>query len=118
MRILVDECCPRAIVIELRAAGHDVRYAAESDSSAEDRELLSTALAEKRIVITEDFDFGELLIRDKLASIGAIIIYLPGMKPAERAARLVGALSDESLKIEGAITILEERRLRQRKLVD
>jgi len=118
MRFLVDECCPRAIVIGLRAAGHDVRYAAESDQSAEDRQLLSITLSEKRIVITEDFDFGELLIRDKLASIGAIIIYLPGMRPADRAERLVAALSDRSLRIEGAITILEESRLRQRKLVD
>jgi hypothetical protein len=106
------------MVVQLRAAGHDVRYAAESDKSVEDRRLLSIALAEKRIVVTEDFDFGELLIRDKLASIGAIIVHLPGMRPAGRAERLAAALSDGSLKFEGAITILEERRLRQRKLVD
>ena len=116
MRFLVDECCPRAIVVQLRAAGHDVLYAAESDHSAEDRQLLSIALEEKRIVVTEDFDFGELLIRDRLASIGAIILYLPGMMPAQRAERLSSALADGSIKFEGAITIVEERRLRQRRL--
>jgi uncharacterized protein with PIN domain len=117
-RLLADECCPRAVVDKLRAAGHDVRYAAEIDHGAEDRALLSIALEEGRIVVTEDYDFGELLTRNRLASIGTIIIYLPRLKPAERAQRLVGVISDGSIRLEGAITILEARRVRQRRLAD
>jgi predicted nuclease of predicted toxin-antitoxin system len=64
IRCVVDECCPRAVAEQLRAAGADVRYAAETDIRASDLQLLQIAQGEDRIIITEDFDFGDLLIRD------------------------------------------------------
>ena len=41
--------------------GHDVVSALEVDQRATDSELLDFALASRRIVITEDKDFGELV---------------------------------------------------------
>ncbi len=115
MRFLADECCPKAIVERLRADGHDVRYAAETDRSAADADLLAIAFAERRIVITEDFDFGELLIRDRRPSTGAVILFLPKLKPEERAERLAIALSASNFDFEGAISVVEARRIRQRR---
>lgn len=43
MRILADECCPRAVVEAMRAEGFDVRYAAETDARSPDTRLLSLA---------------------------------------------------------------------------
>lgn len=116
MRFLADECCPKAIVEALRAAGHDVRYASETDASLDDRALLEIANAERRTIVTEDFDFGELLIRDRRASNGAIVLFLPRMTPAERAERLVSALSRPGVGFETAISIIEPHRIRQRRL--
>lgn len=116
MRFLADECCPKAVVDQLRADGHDVRYAAETDHRAPDSGLLAIANAEDRIVVTEDFDFGDLLIRDRLTARGAIILFLPKLGPEERAARLTAVLGDVAFDPHGALTIVEARRVRQRAL--
>lgn len=115
MRFLVDECYPKAVVERLRKEGHDVLYAAEAHRSAADPDLLAIATAENRILVTEDFDFGELLIRDRHPSSGAIVIFLPASKPQDRAERLVAALSASNLVFHGALSIVEARRVRQRR---
>jgi len=67
-------------------------------------------------MVTEDFDFGELLIRDRLASSGAIVLFLPWLTPDERAERIATAISDRALSFEDAISIVEPGRIRQRRL--
>jgi predicted nuclease of predicted toxin-antitoxin system len=114
-KFLVDESCPRAIVQALRAAGHDATYAAETSRRADDRDLVALAHAEDRIIVTEDFDFGELLIRHQLKAPGAIVLYLPRSTPEDRAARLVEALRLHNV-FESRVTIISARRVRQRPL--
>lgn len=113
---LVDECCPRAIAETLRGEGHDVRYAAETDRRVDDVELVRLAQAEARILVTEDFDSGELLIRDRLPAPGAVIIFLPDAAPEERARRLLAALGTDGFVADGRLTIISARRIRQRAL--
>ena len=59
MRFLADECCDAALVDVLRRDGHDVLYAIESLRGATDDDLLTRAVSERRILLTEDKDFGE-----------------------------------------------------------
>lgn len=100
----------------LRARGPDVRYAAETDQRAADSDLLLLAVEEQRIVVTEDFDFGELLIRDRLKGLGAIILFLPDADSAERAARLAKVLDTPGFVGAGFVTVVTSRRFRQRAL--
>jgi predicted nuclease of predicted toxin-antitoxin system len=58
----------------LRSSGHDVTYAAETQSRASDDEVLARATAEGRILITSDKDFGELCFRRALPSCGVVLI--------------------------------------------
>jgi predicted nuclease of predicted toxin-antitoxin system len=113
MRLLADECCPRALVNALRKAGHDVRSAAETDARSADLDLLNIANEEGRIIVTEDFDFGDLLSRDLLPARGAIILFLPVLSPADRAKRLLGLPAAADFTFEGKLTIIGERRVRQ-----
>lgn len=113
-RFLADECCPKAVVDRLRAAGHDVRYAAETDHRAADVDLLAIANAEDRIIVTEDFDFGDLLMRDALPSAGAVILFMPKLDPEARAARLHDILASAGFEMNGSLTIIEAKRVRQR----
>lgn len=114
MRFLVDECCPKAVTEKLRAAGHDVLSVSESMSGVSDAQLQEAAVSQRRVIISEDFDFGELLIRDRQASVGAVILYMPNLRPEARAQRLIKVLEDESLGFENMVSIIEERRVRQR----
>lgn len=94
----------------------DVRYAAETDAMSADSDLLSLANDEQRIIVTEDFDFGDLLFRDRLPVPGAVILYLPALGPSDRAKRLMAVLGVPDLVFEGRLTIIEKRRVRQRAL--
>ena len=55
---MADECCNDEIVKSLRAAGFDVAYMIEHNSGASDEDILLSAYNEKRILLTEDKDFG------------------------------------------------------------
>ena len=115
-KFLVDESCPRAVVLALREAGHDAIYAAETNRRASDPDLVALADAEDRVIVTEDFDFGELLIRRQLKARGAIILYMPKSSPQQRAARLMIAISLAGVAFSDFLTIVSADRVRQRQL--
>jgi len=74
MKILVDECCPPNVVSALRADNHDVIYIAEDAPSLSDPNILSRALAEQRIIVTEDRDFCELVFLHKRQTFGIVLV--------------------------------------------
>jgi predicted nuclease of predicted toxin-antitoxin system len=113
---LVDESCPRAVAEALVQAGYDSRYAAETHRRATDVDLIALAQAENRILVTEDFDFGDLLIRDQFRAPGAIVLFLPRSSPQERARRLVSVLAAPGFEPASRLTIISARRVRQRAL--
>lgn len=115
-RFLVYESCPRAVVDALRAADHDATYAADDHRRADDAALVALAEAESRIIVTEDFDFGELLIRRQLKAPGAVVLHLPRSTPDERVARLVEIVKSASIELVGRLTIVSYRQVRQRGL--
>lgn len=68
MRFLLDVCAAsRSMSETLIALGHDVFSAAEHTPTASDAELLGQALAQDRILVTEDKDFGDLVFAQRLA---------------------------------------------------
>jgi len=65
MKFLADECCDTAMILHLREEGHDVVSIQEEAPGIPDSEILLGAYNQKRILITEDKDFGELVYRLK-----------------------------------------------------
>ena len=62
MRFLLDESADARLVPWLRSMGHDVTsVAVEHPASLKDRGVLAIARSEKRILITDDRDLGELI---------------------------------------------------------
>ena len=118
MRFLVDECLPRQIVEHLRHAGHDVIWASEVCPSADDKTVLARATAEKRILMTEDRDFGELTIRFKLPAIGIIIASIGEFSGSldATAAHMTNVINGLGESCLGALTVIEPGRTRQRPL--
>ena len=82
MKILADENMLAGAVAYLRAAGHDVRWARETDRSAPDPNLLELATQEERTLITYDKDFGELVFRERMpAPFGTLLFRLNDRVP-------------------------------------
>ena len=61
MRFLADESCDFAAVHALRMAGHDVVAVSEFARGAEDTTVVDAARSQRRILLTEDKDFGQLV---------------------------------------------------------
>ena len=66
MRFLADENVSGLVVERLRAGGFEVLSMAKTRAGASDNDVLAAATAQNCIVITEDRDFGELIIRQRL----------------------------------------------------
>jgi predicted nuclease of predicted toxin-antitoxin system len=78
MRFLLDESAELRIAPALRDDGHDVTTVVHDHSaSLTDREVLRIANDERRILITNDRDFGELVFGHKLPHAGIVYFRLP-----------------------------------------
>lgn len=74
MNFVADESCAWPVIRALREAGHDVVAIAEVAKGAKDEQVLERALNEKRVLITEDRDFGELVYARAQSSAGVILV--------------------------------------------
>src|SRR3712207_3466631 len=93
MKFLVDACVSSGILISfLRVEGHDVRSAVEIATSVSDQELLELALAEDRVLITADKDFGELMFVQNRAHGPVVRLVELTRRTGQRAARGLSAI--------------------------
>jgi predicted nuclease of predicted toxin-antitoxin system len=117
MNFLADECCDATLVEALRVDGHDVLYATESLSGATDEELLSRAFSERRILLTEDKDFGELVYRLGRQTHGIVLLRFDVAERDLKIPRLRWLLYQEIERLPGALVVLEPDKVRFRSLV-
>jgi len=115
MKFLADEGIDAPIVREMRTAGYDVYYIAEEEAGVEDDYILKKANEEKRILITKDKDFGELVFRLKQIHAGVILARLEGIKPKTKAKFILKAILDHENILENAFTIIQPGIVRVRK---
>jgi predicted nuclease of predicted toxin-antitoxin system len=116
MRFLADECCDAALVDALRGDGHDVLYAIESLRGATDDDLLTRAVSEHRILLTEDKDFGELVYRLRRPAHGIVLLRFAVGDRALKVPRLRYLLEQEAERLPGAFVVLEVDKVRVRSL--
>lgn len=93
MNFVADESCAGPVVRALREAGHDVVAIAEVAKGATDEEVLNRALNEKRVLITEDRDFGELVYAHGRPSTGVILVRFHSRARRAKPPTVVGAVA-------------------------
>ena len=116
MRLLLDECVDGRIAGPLRSLGHDVALVQSSDPGADDRAVLGLSLAQLRLLVTTDLDFGELLVRTGLRSQGVLLLRLEGIAPDQAAARIDAALATHGTGLAGHLLVIDRHRDRLRRL--
>lgn len=116
MRFLADENFPIASVRNLRSAGYDVVAITEDSPGIDDTTILAQAVAEERIILTFDSDYGNLIFRDKLPAAPIIYLRYEPLTPDEPAAHILRLLGIEGLALPLRFTVVDRRRLRQRPL--
>ncbi len=114
MRIFCDENVPAAVVAALRAAGHDVAWGVNFDQGADDAARTTCAEREGRVILTEDKDFGELVIARGMATHGLIRFDLFGFGRDRKAARIIDAMAEFGDTAAGQVIVIEAARIRRR----
>lgn len=92
---LADENVPRICVTTLRDKGFDVSWISEVAASISDAEVCNLAQSAGRIIITNDKDFGDLVMRLRMAVPGVILLRLDGLLPREIADLVAAAFAQD-----------------------
>lgn len=116
MRWLADECVAAPLVASLRAQGHDVLYIAETGPGLSDTDVIALALGEKRLLLTEDKDFGDLVFRRERTVPGVVLMRIGSEISVLKTARLAAAVERYGEGLLGRYTVIEEGRFRSRPL--
>src|SRR3954470_17649233 len=112
LRLLANENVPGDAIIALRGKGHDVQWIRESARGITDEEVLSLALAQQRLLITFDKDFGELVFRrGRSATVGIVLFRISLRSPTHVAERVLAVLESRD-DWEGAFSVADDTRLR------
>ncbi len=118
MRFLVDESLQQGLVGLLGGAGHQATHVLDLGmGGAPDAEVLGRALAEDRIVVTADTDFGTLLALSGAAGPSVILLRRGHRRTRERASVILDVLSVAEDRLRGgAVVTIDEMRIRIRRL--
>lgn len=115
-QFLADECFAGPLLRALLAAGFDVARSSDWRPGASDGDVLAHAFSQGRVLITEDKDFGDLVIRLRAPAHGVVRVDLKSLPKPDREVRIVQALSDLGAKVEGSFVTIEPTRTRLRAL--
>jgi predicted nuclease of predicted toxin-antitoxin system len=112
VKFLANENVPVEIVEAARQAGHDMAWIVEMSPGADDGAVLAASLAERRVLVTFDKDFGELAFRQgKNASCGVILLR-PRLHEAEYVARFASVILAQHIDWEGHFSVAQEGKMR------
>jgi predicted nuclease of predicted toxin-antitoxin system len=100
----------------LRRAGHDVLYVIEHRPGMPDVDVIALARAERRVVIADDKDFGELVVRRRAAAAGIVLIRIDPLEPEKRFRALINAIERFGERLERQVTVLRGGVVRVRML--
>lgn len=114
LKLLANENAPRLLVTTLRTRGHDVRWVLEEQRGVTDPAVLQDALAEGRVLLTWDKDFGELVFRrGRDGSCGVVLVRVHGTRSQADLAQIVlPVLEAHEAAWPGRFAVIERSRVR------
>jgi predicted nuclease of predicted toxin-antitoxin system len=114
MRFLLDVNASGVLLSLLLDSGHDVACVRDVDRKMSDSEILNWAVRERRIIITTDSDFEQMIWLQGRQHCG--VLRLENLPRSERISLLQDVLSSWSQDLEdGAVVIASKQKIRIRK---
>jgi hypothetical protein len=89
----------------------------DSQSSLPDEAVLELAVAENRLLIAEDKDFGEWFFAHQHAMTGILLIRYPASLRSSMDAAVIDLIGGHAPELDGSFTVLEPGRARIRKKI-
>ena len=118
MKFLADMGLARSTVAFLRARAHDAVHLRDQGlERLSDREIVEKAVAEGRVILTHDLDFGRIVAVSGATVPSVITFRLQDMRPAQVNRYLAKVLERFTAELEaGALVSVNERAIRVRPL--
>ncbi|HEX9906192.1 MAG TPA: DUF5615 family PIN-like protein [Propylenella sp.] len=116
MRFLANENFPESAVKALIASGHDVVWIRTAAPGMPDVGVLDWAARDRRVLLTFDKDFGELVRNTELPKSCGVILLRTPMPPAKEAGPRLAALITTRTDWQGHFSVVASNRVRMRKL--
>lgn len=113
MRFLADESCDFAVVRALRAVGHDVVAVAEGAlRGSSDVDVIALARDSRRILLTEDKDFGQLVFAAVKANAGVLFVRYPQAARRDLVPEVLELVASRGDTLYGVFAVLAPGRVR------
>lgn len=117
MKLCANENVPGDCVAALRQSGDDVLWIRETAPGSPDNIVLEVAQSERRLLITLDKDFGELVYKlGAKASSGVVLFRLRKRSPAFLVTRVTQILKSRA-DWENHFSVVDEYSIRMRSLI-
>jgi predicted nuclease of predicted toxin-antitoxin system len=116
VRFLADESCDFSVVRAPRAAGYDVAAAAEWASGTPDGKVIEFARAQRRVLLTGDKDFGQLVFSALAGSGGVILIRYPTAARQQLPSSVVRLTEKLGARLETVFVTISPGRIRVSRL--
>lgn len=117
MIFLANENFPYPSIRLLRQNGFEVLSIGENFGGIPDKQVLQKAVLEKRIILTFDKDYGELIFRYKMEPPPAVVYFRSkGSHPSHSGQILLEIIQSKVFDLGGYFTVTDENGVRQRKL--
>jgi predicted nuclease of predicted toxin-antitoxin system len=114
MKILIDVSAGLAIAEVLRTLGHDLALVRDRDARMTDVDILAWAVAESRLIVTMDKDFGELVYHARQAHAGVLLLRLEGARTPEKKRVVLEIFQHYADQLPGRFAVYQDGRLRIR----
>ena len=114
MKLIADENCDRLVIAALREAGFDVASVQEQWPSESDSEIFALAIANGRVLLTNDQGFGRMAERIGPKPPAIVLMRLDPLMPATRTKVVVDAFVTLKEQILGQFVVIEPHQIRSR----
>jgi predicted nuclease of predicted toxin-antitoxin system len=115
LKFLVDVGVGTKAENYLRQEGYDLKAVRAIDPRLPDEAIIHLAIAENRMIVTMDKDFGELVYRWRHAHAGVLLLRMEEATGQEKAEAVAQILEQYSEQIKGRFCVCRKGRLRIRR---
>ncbi len=116
MKFLVDEGVDFPIVDHLRDCDYEVDSILEDEPGISDREVLTRAVSDERILVTSDKDFGDMVFRQQYAVGGVLLLRLAGTSLDKKGQIVAEVLDDKGEALRDHFTVVDSDKIRMREM--
>ena len=114
LRFLVDHNVGRGVAQFLVERVHDAIFVGNVDLHMPDRDILDWALRDRRIILTQDHDFGALIHHSGESHAGILLLRMGHARREERIAVMRWILKEHAADLPGCFCVYANGRLRVR----